>query len=497
MAHRVSPAGTMAAPTAVRSTVLRTAARRVGLVSTTAVPMVARTAVPTAVPTVARTAVPMVSTTAVPMVSTTAVPGADRSVTTDTTRRTPDLAVGRPALARCVGDDTDAFARDVWGRAPLLSRAESLPASFTDLLDAAGVDELVSTRGLRTPFLRVAKAGSTLASREFTAAGGVGAGVTDQVSDDRLVALFVDGASMVLQALHRTWPPVVSFAADLAAELGHPVQVNAYVTPPQSQGFSDHYDVHDVFVLQVEGEKRWMVRQPVHPAPLRDQPWTDHAPDVARAAQEEPLLDVVLRPGDCLYLPRGFLHAATALGGVSTHLTVGVHTWTRHALAEELVQVLLAELARDADVRASLPLGADVGSVESIGEDLDVVLGKLGAVLDELDAGALATRLRQRSRTARRAAPVGPLAQARAAAAVNDESRVVLRGHLYASLHRSAVGLTLESRAGRLELDAADGPSVDVLLRGAPVRVADLTGDPGAAECLVRRLLAAAVVVPA
>ena len=75
--------------------------------------------------------------------------------------------------------------------------------------------------------------------------------------------------------LHRTWAPIRDLSQDLAAELGHPVQVNAYVTPPQNQGFADHYDIHDVFVLQVHGEKRWALREPVHEAPLRDQPWAD------------------------------------------------------------------------------------------------------------------------------------------------------------------------------------------------------------------------------
>ena len=129
--------------------------------------------------------------------------------------------------------------------------------------------------------------------------------MADQVSDDKLVRLFAEGATIVLQGLHRLWPPLIAFSQDLAADLGHPVQVNAYVTPPQSRGFSDHYDVHDVFVLQIEGEKRWRIHAPVHPAPLRAQPWTDRRADVEAAAQTEPVIDAVLRPGDCLYLPAG------------------------------------------------------------------------------------------------------------------------------------------------------------------------------------------------
>lgn len=430
-------------------------------------------------------------------VARTAEPSADPGVTAHTTSRAPELSLGRPALARCVAGDSEEFARDVWGRAPHLSRADELPQPFTDLLSAEAVDELVSTRGLRTPFLRVARAGSTLPSRDFTAPGGVGAGIADQVSDDKLAALFADGATLVLQALHRTWPPLVDFSQDLAAELGHPVQVNAYVTPPQSQGFSDHYDVHDVFVLQVDGEKRWMIRRPVHPSPLRDQPWTDREPHVRRAAQEEPLLDVVLRPGDCLYLPRGFLHAATALGGVSTHLTVGVHTWTRYTLAEELVRLALHDLADDADARTSLPLGTALGSIDRIGDDLDLVVDRLCRALDAVDPAALEDRLARRSRDAQRAAPVGPLAQARAAATVDGGTTVVVRRHLEARVGATPDGAVVESRAGRLEVAAADRASLEALLCGAPVTVEDLPGDRDADLALVARLLVAGVLVVA
>ena len=91
--------------------------------------------------------------------------------------------------------------------------------------------------------------------------------------------------------------------------------------------------MHDVFVLQVAGEKHWTIHEPVLQAPLRDQPWTERRDAVRERAAEPPVIDAVLRPGDALYLPRGYLHSARALGGVSAHLTVGVHPVTRHAPA--------------------------------------------------------------------------------------------------------------------------------------------------------------------
>ena len=259
------------------------------------------------------------------------------------------------ALARCVADP-DAFAA-AWGRRPLLATASELPRSFDDLLDLDGVDELLSRRGLRTPFLRMAKDGVVVDSGRYTRPGGVGAAIGDQVDDTAVTRLFADGTTIVLQALHRLWPPIIEFAGALARELGHPIQVNAYVTPPSSRGFAAHYDIHDVFVLQLAGEKRWIVHEPVHEWPLRSQPWTQRRRQVERAvAETAPTIDTVLRPGDALYLPRGFLHSAEALGDVSAHLTVGIHVVTRQALVEALARGGRGR----AGLRQALPVGIDL-----------------------------------------------------------------------------------------------------------------------------------------
>ena len=124
-----------------------------------------------------------------------------------------------------------------------------------------------------------------ISNSTFTSPAGVGATIADQLDDTALWRKFADGATLVLQALHRTWEPVADLSTALSGELGHPVQANAYITPPQNRGFDDHYDVQDVFVLQIEGTKRWVLHEPVQPDPLRDQPWTDRRSAVAEAAK--------------------------------------------------------------------------------------------------------------------------------------------------------------------------------------------------------------------
>ncbi|MDE9364700.1 cupin domain-containing protein [Luteipulveratus sp. YIM 133132] len=412
-------------------------------------------------------------------------------MTDSITSRASATSRGRPALPALVAVPEDVFAGRYWGLEPLISRSADLPGELGDLFDVAAVDELVSRRGLRAPFLRVAKDGRTYGDREFTAGGGVGAAIADQVSDDKLLRLFADGATLVLQGLHRTWPALIDFTQRLSGELGHPVQTNAYITPSQNTGFDDHYDVHDVFVVQVAGEKRWRIRPPVHRWPLRDEPWTAHRDAVRTAAAEPPMLELTLQPGDCLYLPRGYLHSATALGGVSTHLTIGVHVWTRRHLADELATLALTRASRDPALRVSLPAYADVTRGGELRDDVDLARAALVRALESLDADDVAAALGRRVRDAQRPEPVSPVAQTEAAAALSPDATLRLREHLVARIEEAPDGSALvRSRAGDLRLAAADVPAVRRLLDHGSAGVADLGLD------LARRLLLTGLALP-
>ncbi|HEX6498282.1 MAG TPA: cupin domain-containing protein [Micromonosporaceae bacterium] len=399
------------------------------------------------------------------------------------------------ALRRCVAVDESRFLTSYWGSRPLLSPAERLPTGFTDLLDLPGVDDLLSRRGLRTPFLRVARDGRVVPADRYTGSGGAGAEIADQVLDERVLALYEDGATLVLQGLHRLWPPVVDFAGALAGQLRHPVQVNAYLTPPGNRGFAAHYDTHDVFVLQVAGAKRWRVHPPVVPDPLERQPWGGVADEVAASADTPPALDVVLRPGDALYLPRGWLHSAQALGEQSLHLTVGVRTITRYALVEALLD-LAAEEPR---LRRSVPPGVEVADPDQVADELAATVEALRDWLTKADPVAVAERLRRRYWAASRPAPIRPVAQAAAVRAVDGDTRLAVRPGLRWRLVDTApdrVAVQVFDRS--LDVPSFCAPALRALLAGEVSRVADLPGlDRDDQVTLARRLLREAFVVPA
>ncbi len=400
------------------------------------------------------------------------------------------------ALARCVSVEPAKFAAAHWGQTPLLSRAAELPnpAGFTDLLSPDDADELLSRRGLRTPFLRVAKDGQLVPAARFTGGGGAGAEIGDQVLDEKILALYADGATLVLQGLHRIWPALVDFTRDLSLAVGQPLQVNAYLTPPGNQGFATHYDTHDVFVLQVDGRKHWRIHPPVLPDPLERQPWGGRADEVCATAQDAPALDVVLEPGDALYLPRGWLHSAQAQQDSSLHLTVGIRALTRYALVEEL----LALAAEDRRLRATLPFGTDLGDPDAIEPELTETVEALRDWLLRADPAAVATRLRQRAWPASRPAPIRPLAQAAALAALTVDDQVILRPGLRWQLTTERDRTTLRLFDRTITLPAYCEPALRALLTGEPVRVGDLPALDTDADrlTLTRRLLREAVLTP-
>jgi len=393
-------------------------------------------------------------------------------------------------LERCTGLWPAAFAAEHWSRAPLLARAKQLPRAFDDLLSVDAVDELVADRALRTPFFRTVRAGNGLPP-PLRAVNAGGRRVPDVVDPDGLLAQHTAGATLVLNALHRTHPPVARFCRELAAELGHPTQCNAYVTPGGgSRGFDYHHDTHDVFVLQVSGRKRWVVHEPVLRLPLASQPraGADLVP-----AGAEPLLDVELEAGDALYLPRGYVHAALTTEEHSVHLTVGVLSITWRDVLEDAV-ALAADDEQFRDALPALDPGAALDGVPDF-------LRRAAGWLEQLPARRVQERLAGRLDGAQPGEPVRLLAQTAAArdlaAGTPLRPRVGVRRTLVQEPGSGSVQLRLDGRT--VTLPAGARPALERLLAG-PCTPGDLLVhdlDEASALVLARRMLREGVVVPA
>jgi uncharacterized RmlC-like cupin family protein len=274
--------------------------------------------------------------------------------------------VEAPALARCVGNVERFFQRD-WARAPFLHETRG-EAGFDDLASLDDLDHMISSQGLRASSLRMVQGGKTLPVSAYTTPAGSKSRTTDRPVDAASVyRRFEEGATIVLESLHRYWRPLTDFCRELELALGHRLQVNAYITPPGSQGFDVHSDGHDVFVLQVSGAKHWIVYD--------------------REDEEQVLIDRDVERGEALYIPTGFPHAASAGAGASAHLTVGILTHDSIDVVREVVK-LAEEEAIFAD---RLPVGSTTDA-SGLREIVLSTVDELRAWLDKVDPDELTQR---------------------------------------------------------------------------------------------------------
>src|SRR3954468_14273578 len=279
---------------------------------------------PTAPMPTARTGTPRTPPTVTP-----ATAGTPTARTAGTpTAPTPEPLRDPAAALELLSGDAQTFLTKVWASRTHLHHAD--PDALTALLTFDDVDLLLTGTAIRTPAVRIAKDGSVLPSSSYTRSATLaGQPLTGLLDPRKVFDLFDEGATVVLQGLHRYWPPLGALVADLELALGHPCQANAYLTPPGSQGFAVHKDSHDVFVFQTHGSKVWEV----HPA---DKPAAGPAASPADDPGGGPMT-VVLEPGVSMYLPTGTPHAARAQDEASLHVTIGINalTW-RHVLERAL-----------------------------------------------------------------------------------------------------------------------------------------------------------------
>lgn len=175
---------------------------------------------------------------------------------------------------------------------------------------------------------------------------------------DTVWGYYNEGCSVRLLNPQTFMPPLHRFNATLQEYFHCLVGANIYLTPPGSQGFAPHYDDIEAFVLQIEGQKRWRVYRPRSEAEKlpRESSGNFAKTDVEGMSLA---LEVILKPGDLLYFPRGWIHQAnTVEGHHSLHVTLSMYQKTSFAdLFEEIMNKTMTKaIANEASFRYGLPL---------------------------------------------------------------------------------------------------------------------------------------------
>ncbi|GAA1072352.1 JmjC domain-containing protein [Nocardiopsis composta] len=231
-----------------------------------------------------------------------------------------------------------------WERRPLVGRSLG---GFDDVFGLEHLEALLADTPLPVSALRLmdggagVEAGALAGPRER---GGPGA---EAVIDPAAAAEALrGGTTLVFEELQSRIPSVGEFTRGIEDATGYRTYSAAFLTPPGARGARAHYDMGSVFMRQVHGSKRWTIGAPEEFPPSR--PWN------RRRIEPKDPWEVVLHEGDCLYLPRGYVHVGDATGEASLHLSIAVEPVTWHdILAEELAGLA----AREPALREALPFG--------------------------------------------------------------------------------------------------------------------------------------------
>lgn len=195
--------------------------------------------------------------------------------------------------------------------------------------------------------------------------------------DPEMVQLMLGaGASLLVNDMLTLHAPITRAGAAIGEALGANVGASVFCSFKESKVLGTHYDVHDVFAVQTEGEKVWNIYEGRVEDPL------DYPPGLTNADIEKSrgrlVTTITMRPGDLLYMPRGVYHDAIAVDAPSLHVSFTVKALTGRALL-----TVIDQLARDHPAfRAWLP------SADRDPEAFGAAVAALGPVLAEILASA-------------------------------------------------------------------------------------------------------------
>ena len=212
-------------------------------------------------------------------------------------------------LHRLLGaEDPPTFLGDVYGKT--FRHLTPAQGGYTDLVTWKILDRLLSTHRLGPPRLRLSLEGRQLPPASYLAFQSDSRGTPySRVDPEGLAAALSDGATLVLDAIDEMHAPIAEAAYSLGEKFGGRVGANLYAGWSDRAGFGPHFDNHDVFIVQVIGQKDWALLGQ-GPAAAGE----DRAPD--QVAWSGRLVE-----GEALYIPRGWWHEARMTGAPSVHLT--------------------------------------------------------------------------------------------------------------------------------------------------------------------------------
>ncbi len=329
------------------------------------------------------------------------------------------------------------------------------PDRFAELLSLDRIDEILASSELPSSSLSMARSRPSIKRSDYTFKSG-------NIDRGAVIRHYQRGATIILNQLQRADEGLARFCRSLEDVFSCRVQSNVYLTPPKSQGFKTHYDDHDVFIIQVRGEKLWRLYEKPVENPYSGEGFKSGVHSPGKVEQE-----FLLRAGDCLYLPRGLLHDASVHGDdLSLHITVGliVKKW-----ADLMLEAISEVALRNPKFRRSLPPGFarpnfDMSGLEERFRELALEF------VEQADFGEVLAYFRENFAKLRRPDLRGALNDA--ASPISENDLYVRRPSLPAILRHNDAEAVIAGPGGNVHFDRKALAGLEIFLSGEPFSMA-------------------------
>lgn len=246
------------------------------------------------------------------------------------------------------------FFNRYWERQPLVIR-DQRQGHFQPVLDMISLNKILSQQRFRVDECKVAKEGQIIAPSAYRCdySTRVMEQQTNNIVDtDKLLSLYARGATLVFAELNTKNAPIQALREEMERAFNAQIVTNVFLTKQHAQGFSLHYDSHDVIILQLSGNKLWSIYSDPVSLPVKSQAFGRYLSEQEAKRGCQQLFQVELEDGDLLYLPRGYMHEAKSMGSPSLHLTLGIHP----QLVSDFVSNVLTQASHHCkSLRHSLP----------------------------------------------------------------------------------------------------------------------------------------------
>ncbi len=207
----------------------------------------------------------------------------------------------------------------------------------------------------------------------------------------KVMGLLQRGASLVANDIDTLTPALRGVAGALEGALCGKAQANLYCSWEEHQAFGSHFDTHDVYAMHVAGEKLWRIYETRAEAPIAHPQFKSYGQEWHDANRGKIAQEILMRPGDLLYIPRGQYHDAIATSDGTIHIAFGL----THVIGMDVIDLFAGMAVNDPLFRRNMPRHSDD---EAAGEWLAALGDRMAAYARTPDAVAAILKHQQEFR---------------------------------------------------------------------------------------------------